>query len=131
MSTFLIESLEFLSTLRELIFCCLSSSDKARSQRSSLSGHSLHLWWGRPDLNRRPFPGNSAFTPSLRVSLTAPELLHPSVVSKPVCFFWSPSSCLPRLRPLYQHSRSTNRTEYMRYSFSKCDILQCFSGPII
>ena len=34
-------------------------------------------------------------------SKTAPEFRHPVLVSKPVAFFWSPSSCLARLQPPY------------------------------
>ena len=60
------------------------------------------VWWGRPDLNRRPLPNLGAKPKFTGFSMTAPEIRHsPRGVSKPVKWFafWSPSSYLSRLRP--------------------------------
>ncbi len=59
-----------------------------QEQRPILSKEGF--WWGRPDLNRRPLPGTVLLALFLRVSLTAPELLHPVLVSKPFCYFLEP-----------------------------------------
>ena len=64
------------------------------------------------------FPRNSALAPFLRVSLTAPEPLHPLMRSvNPFATFWSPSSYLPRLRPHFLPENVMGDFEYMRYSF--------------
>ena len=44
------------------------------------------VWWGRPDLNRRPLPKNRAKQFFTGFFMTAPEIRHsPRGVSKPVC----------------------------------------------
>ena len=61
--------------------------------------------WGRPDLNRRPFPETALGCFYGFLPLTAPELLHSVWRSaNPFGLFWSPSSYLPRLRPLARHN---------------------------
>ena len=43
------------------------------------------IWWGRPDLNRRPLPKNHAKWSFTGFFKTAPEIRHsPRGVSKPV-----------------------------------------------
>ena len=45
------------------------------------------LWWGRPDLNRRPLPNNGEKPKFTGFFKTAPELYHsPEGVSKPELF---------------------------------------------
>jgi hypothetical protein len=53
------------------------TSQRAQSSLNAMYSSKKCFWWGRPDLNRRPFPGAVFWTLSLRVSLTAPEPLHP------------------------------------------------------
>ena len=63
------------------------------------------------------FTRNSALAPLLRVSLTAPEPLHPFLRSvNPLTTFWSPSSYLPRLRPHFLPENVMDDFEYMRFS---------------
>ena len=43
------------------------------------------VWWGWPDLNRRPLPNDGAKPKFTGFSMTAPEIRHsPRGVSKPV-----------------------------------------------
>jgi hypothetical protein len=42
-------------------------------------------WWGWPDLNRRPLPGNSRLAVPTGFSKTAPELRHPRSGSANPC----------------------------------------------
>ena len=56
------------------------------------------MWWGRPDLNRRPLPKNRAKQPFTGFFMTAPEIRHsPRGVSKPVCVCFLEPIVIPAL----------------------------------
>jgi hypothetical protein len=58
-----------------------------KRNHSSCAGYRqtpLLMWWGRPDLNRRPLPNDGAKPKSTGFFKTAPEIRHPLPVSKPI-----------------------------------------------